>query len=198
MGSLKRVTRRNFLKSGGTLSAVSLVRLGAPALMSLGAAAHAALETGAELSVLRGPEAADLAAIAARIIPTTDTPGAREAGVIYFFDRAFADAMAADLPAVRLGLAEFNTLLRDAGHEGRFADLDADAQDKFLRARERSTFFELARTMTIFGFFAMSSYGGNRDGVGWELLGFKGHQGAWSYPFGYYDAEYAKETADGE
>ena len=27
--------------------------------------------------------------------------------------------------------------------------------------------------MTIFGFFAMSRYGGNRDEIGWKLLGFE-------------------------
>jgi hypothetical protein len=42
--------------------------------------------------------------------------------------------------------------------------------------------------MTILGFFAMSSYGGNRDHVGWDLIGFEGH-GAWTAPFGYYDQE---------
>jgi hypothetical protein len=35
----------------------------------------------------------------------------------------------------------------------------------------------------------MSRYGGNREQVGWSLIGFEGHHGAWTYPFGYYDAE---------
>ena len=43
------------------------------------------------------------------------------------------------------------------------------------------------RFMTLCGFFGMSSYGGNRDNVGWELLGFDGHRGAWQPPFGHYD-----------
>ena len=35
-------------------------------------------------------EAADVEAVAAQIIPTDDSPGAREAGVVYFIDRALA------------------------------------------------------------------------------------------------------------
>jgi hypothetical protein len=44
--------------------------------------------------------------------------------------------------------------------------------------------------MTIAGFFGMSSYGGNRDNLGWKLLGLDGEHHAWQSPFGYYDAEY--------
>mgnify|MGYP001398258310 CR=1 FL=1 len=50
---------------------------------------------------------------------------------------------------------------------------------------------------TLMGFFAMSSYGGNKDNIAWDLIGFEGH-GAAQPPFGYYDAEYmeAKRNAD--
>jgi gluconate 2-dehydrogenase gamma chain len=168
--------------------------LTAPAVAAITQAACSARQESAAFLVLSAAEAADFAAIAARIIPTTDTPGATEAGVIHFIDNAFADAMSADLPAARAGLADFNATL-DGEH---FADLSDAEQDAMLKSRENSDFFELLRTMTIYGFFAMSSYGGNKDHIGWDLLGFKGHQGAWSYPFGYYDAEYAKENAHGE
>jgi hypothetical protein len=52
--------------------------------------------------------------------------------------------------------------------------------------------------MTIFGFFAMEKYGGNRGHVGWDLIGFEGHHGAWQYPFGYYDAAYHSGAGDDE
>ncbi|MDH5323091.1 MAG: gluconate 2-dehydrogenase subunit 3 family protein, partial [Gammaproteobacteria bacterium] len=117
---------------------------------------------------------------------------------IHFFDNAFAGAMQDDLAAARDGLAEFRAALLDTGHTGRFDELSADQQDKFLREREAGEFFRLVRDMTIFGFFAMNSYGGNQDHVGWDLIGFQGHHGGWTYPFGYYDAAYAQESADGE
>ena len=43
-----------------------------------------------KLSFLSAAEAADVEAVAAQIIPTDDSPGAREAGVVYFIDRALA------------------------------------------------------------------------------------------------------------
>jgi len=46
------------------------------------------------------------------------------------------------------------------------------------------------RNLTMFGFFAMSRHGGNRDHVSWKLIGYEGHHGAWAPPFGYYDAHY--------
>jgi hypothetical protein len=52
--------------------------------------------------------------------------------------------------------------------------------------------------LTIMGVFCLSKYGGNRDNVGWKLVGLDGPPGAWTYPFGYYDAEYVKEQQSGE
>jgi hypothetical protein len=71
-------------------------------------------------------------------------------------------------------------------------------QDATLRAHESDERFELLRITTIFGFFAMEKYGGNSGHVSWDLIGFKGHQGAWSPPFGHYDAEYRGEHGNDE
>lgn len=192
------VSRRNFLQLAATLSTASYVRLGGTAIAAISQAACTAAEKDTAFLVLGEDEARDLAAIAARIIPTTKTPGATEAGVIHFFDNAFAGHMSSDLDAARTGLTEFNAELSGSGHAGRFDELSESAQDEFLRSRENSDFFDLAREMTIIGFFAMSSYGGNKDHVAWDLIGFEGHHGAWTYPFGYYDAEYASEKSHGE
>jgi gluconate 2-dehydrogenase gamma chain len=66
----------------------------------------------------------------------------------------------------------------------RFADLPADGQDKVLSGLERGeiklddddadTFFELLLTNTVEGFFSDPVHGGNRDMVGWKLIGFPG------------------------
>ena len=192
------VSRRNFLKASGSISGATLLRLSAPALTAITTAACTAKDTAADFRVLGANEAADFAAIAARIIPTTDTPGANEAGVIHFFDNAFADAMSDQLDIARGGLAEFNAALAAAGFSRPLGEISESDQDAFLTAHENSDFFSLMWEMTIFGFFAMSSYGGNKDHVGWQLVGFEGHHGAWTYPFGHYDAEYAKENSHGE
>lgn len=187
------VSRRQFLQLAGALSGTAYLRLGGAALVAVTHAACTAKQESSPFEILLAEEARDFAAIAARIIPSTATPGATEAGVIYFIDNAFAHWQADDLKAARDGLAAFSESLRAIGHAGHFDEMSTAQQDDFLRAQESGAFFQMVRQMTIFGFFAMSSYGGNRDNIGWDLIGFDGHHGAWTYPFGYYDAEYAKE-----
>jgi hypothetical protein len=199
MHNNKDVSRRQFLQSAGSLSGIAYLRLTGPALIGIAQAASAANSESASYRVLDSVEAADFEAIAARIIPTTDTPGATEAGVIHFFDNAFADEMSDRLDDARAGLADFNAALRDSGSTAdRFSDLDPGAQDVFLHTQDTSEFFDLVRLMTIYGFFSMSQYGGNINHIGWDLIGFEGHHGAWTYPFGYYDAERSKENVRGE
>lgn len=199
MNKSKNVSRRHFLKSTGTLTSAALLRIGAPSLAAITQAACTARDQQATFAVLGTDEAADFAAIAARLIPTTETPGATEAGVIHFFDNAFAAEMSGMLSGAREGLAAFNAALASSHTKTeKFAALDPDEQDAFLASRESSDFFELCWTMTIFGFFSMSKYGGNKEHLGWELIDFQGNHGAWEYPFGHYDAEYAKEHSGGE
>jgi len=65
-----------------------------------------------------------------------------------------------------------------------FAQLDASAQDALLTQLEKGemslpgidikTFFELLVQNTTEGFLADPLYGGNRDFIGWKLIGFPG------------------------
>lgn len=193
MNKAAGISRRRFLQSTGAITGASLLRIGAPALIAITQTACTAKKENAAFATLDSANGAGFAAIAARIIPTTDTPGATEAGVIYFFDSAFGNEMAGAFEPAQSFLAELN-----AATDRPFAELPADEQDALLLAAATDGRFELLRVMTIFGFFAMEKYGGNKDHIGWELIGFQGHHGAWEAPFGYYDAEYAREHADGE
>lgn len=187
------ISRRRFLASTGALTGASLFRIGAPSLAAMTQAACSARDEEAAFKTLGSEEAADFAAIAARIIPTTETPGATEAGVIWFWDNALGNSLDWILEDVRSLREEVNT---NAGAS--FADLSAAEQDAALKAIENDPRFSLWRNLTIFGFFAMSKHGGNKDNVGWDLIGFKGHHGAWAPPFGYYDAEALREQTDAE
>ena len=187
------MSRRRFVQSAGAAASASLLRLSAASLAAITQAACSARAANAAFATLDAAEAADFAAIAARLIPSTDTPGATEAGVIHFFDRAWGDELAWSLADMR-GLLE--TLNAASGQ--RFAELDADAQDSVLRDHEEDGRFELLRVLTICGFFAMEKHGGNRGHASWELIGFKGHQGAWTPPFGYYDARHREERDNDE
>lgn len=191
------VSRRFFLQ--GTLAGSSALRLSTPVILALSEAACSAKDKGATFEVLATSEAKELDAIAARILPTTDTPGAREAGVIYFMDKALGSFMQDDLASLRNGLAKFQSAVATSYPGAQlFSDLNDSDQDKYLQTQDHTAFFGRVRFMTIAGFFGMSSYGGNRDQVGWELIGFDGHRGAWESPFGYYDAEYMRGESDGE
>lgn len=192
------LSRRTFLQTAGAATGSTYLRILAPGIAAISQAACSARDEGAAFTVLKGGEARDFAAIAARIIPTTDTPGATEAGVIHFIDRAFADEMSGQLEVARSGLDAFNKALTAEHGETRLDELDEDAQDAFLASRESSPLFKMMWALTIFGFFSMPKHGGNRGKVGWELVGFEGDHGPWTYPFGYYDAQVHGENADGE
>jgi len=67
-----------------------------------------------------------------------------------------------------------------------FASLTKEQQDALLRERETTPFFELARTLTLAGVLSSPKHGGNRNYVGWKLVG---HDPSPTYqpPYGYYD-----------
>ena len=193
------LTRRTFLQGSGTFVGSTMMRAAAPSLVAVSQAACTARDEGAAFENITSAEAREFIAIAARILPTTNTPGATEAGAVYFVDKAFGTFLADTLELARVQLAEFQSGITDAYPAAdRFSDLDEADQDAYLKMKEQSPFFQGARFLTIFGVFGMSSYGGNRDDIGWKLLGMDGPPHAWSYPFGYYDAEYMEEQKNGE
>jgi gluconate 2-dehydrogenase gamma chain len=145
---------------------------------------------GASDTFLTPAEAADVEAIAAQIVPTDDTPGAREAGVVHFIDRALATFFAQIAPDYRRQLAGFQEACRAQHPEAAsFASLTSDQQIAFLKTVDRTTFFTTTCLLTMFGMFVRPEYGGNRDGVGWALIGFEDRH-MFQPPFGYYDRDY--------
>jgi len=143
--------------------------------------------TPATLSVLSEAEGGEIEALAGQIIPTDSSPGAREAGVIYFIDRALATFDADKRALYTEGLRQAQDKRRElfAGSQS-IAALQPGEQIRLLQAIENTDFFELLRTHTIMGFFGNPSYGGNRNKAGWTLIGFEDkHQ--FEPPFGYYD-----------
>jgi gluconate 2-dehydrogenase gamma chain len=191
--------RRWFLQGSGALAGTSALRFALPGLAALSQAACSARDEGAPFATLESAEGRELEAIAARILPSTDTPGAREAGVIWFFDKALGGFMADQVDFLRTGLAGFQAPVAAAyaGAE-RFSDLDDADQDAYLGSQEQTPFFGLVRFMTLAGMFGMSSYGGNKDGIGWKLLGVDPHQHGYQPPFGYYDAEFRRGVYNGD
>lgn len=185
-------SRRGFLRAGGESLGVAWLSLKWSDIAAAAHAADAATRSTAEsrFAFLTPQDAADVEAIAAQIIPTDDTPGAREAGVVYFIDRALATFLSRLGAPFRAQLSDFQNACRAAYPDTpAFAQLSSDRQIEFLTRVQTSPFFENMRLLTLFGMFSMPSYGGNRNQLGWKLLGFE-DQHVFQPPFGYYDRDY--------
>ena len=189
----EELTRRMFLERSAGAAGAAWAKVALPSLAAISQAACTAREEAQPFTVLGAEEAAEFAAVAERIIPATDTPGATDAGVIYFMDQSFGTFNAPLLPMLRGGLEQMQSGISEGGT---FSQLSADEQDALLEANQATPFFGLIRMITFAGFFGLSEYGGNKDGVGWKLLGMDPHAHAHVAPFGYYDAEYGKEAGD--
>jgi gluconate 2-dehydrogenase gamma chain len=130
--------------------------------------AHETAESGNRKFQYLDPQAAtEIEVLAAQIIPSDDGPGAKEAGVVYFIDRALATFDQDQREIYRAGL----TAARPTGN---------------VASIEHTEFFEALRKHVIMGFLASPAWGGNRDQAGWKLIGFD-DAGAFQPPFGYYD-----------
>jgi len=174
---------------------------------------------------------ATIEAAMARIIPTNDTPGAREAGTVDFVDRylsgigyiyakpdgsGFEELSGRSADAWRrrvemagrkyaAGVDLLDELARDRGADN-FVALDAEGQDAVLTVLDQRAqgieidpdlappevaygmepalqqtnaesdldFFPLLVTHTRQGFLSDPIYGGNRNQVGWQVIGFPG------------------------
>jgi gluconate 2-dehydrogenase gamma chain len=141
----------------------------------------------AHTEYLSAADAAEIEAIASAIIPSDETPGAKEAGVMYFIDRALT-TFAHDQRGLYLsGLAAAQAKRREMFPESAsIAALTPAQLSDLVRSIEKTPFFEAVRTHTITGFLATPEWGGNRGKVGWKAIGF---EDAFAYqpPFGYYD-----------
>jgi gluconate 2-dehydrogenase gamma chain len=185
----KEVSRRVFIieSSAGLSSILLWSRL--PDVLAAQEHAHLAAQSAASVGfeIFTPDQAAEVEAVAAQIIPTDSTPGAREARIVYFIDRALATFASEDRKVFDEGFKQFQSRLRKLpGKPATFRELNSERQIKFLRSIEKTDFFELLRTLTVTGMFARPEYGGNHNQTGWELIGFE-DQFFFKPPFGFYD-----------
>ena len=165
------VSRRELLKRLGMAGAAVLAL---PEFDRVLAFQREALKTATPAGVLTASDAATLAAICARIIPTDENgPGAAEARAAEYIDRALGGWLAPSRDAYAVGLAALDDAARARGGQ-RFVDLRPAEQDAVLGTLEQTPFFSLVRTHTIQGTFCDPAYGGNANFVGWDLIGYPG------------------------
>jgi gluconate 2-dehydrogenase gamma chain len=179
-----------------------------PAIVAAAQHAHEAAKSNAMegFEILTPEQAKEVDAITARIIPTDDQPGAREAGVVYFIDRALKTFASDMKPVYEQGIPAINkkTQERFPGVE-RFSAATPEQQDEILaewagdkkssQGRFRSgaggspDFFQTITYHTTFGFLVDPEGGGNRDYAGWKAIG-RDPAHSFSPPFGFYDKDY--------
>ena len=154
------------------------------------ASQHAGAPSAAPATTLAPVQVEALVALTSRIIPSVDgRPGAREAGAVYFIDRALATFNTSQRSLYDEGIADLNRRAqRKVNGATGFTALAPAQQDDVIREIEATPFFQAARFDTIVGTLALPTWGGNREYQGWHLLGLE-HQPAFRPPFGYYDAE---------
>jgi gluconate 2-dehydrogenase gamma chain len=180
------LSRRSLLKGVGLTGAALITASGSTAMAQAPAPAAPAgrIALAEAFETLTAAESAALDAFASRILPSDDgTPGAHEARAVHFIDRGLTGAMAASRELYAVGLAGLDECARQRGGVP-FANLPATEQDAIIDAMTRNEiaefpmlnagFFNTVRTHTIEGTFSDPYYGGNRDFVGWELLGYPG------------------------
>jgi gluconate 2-dehydrogenase gamma chain len=141
-----------------------------------------------KFAFLTAEQAAEVEAMTVQIIPTDSTPGAREARVVQFIDRALVTFEKGRQSTYAQGLKDLQTKTKELfPGTSMFSALTSDQQIQVLTAIEETPFFNLVRTHTITGFFASPAHGGNYNKVGWKLVSFDDSLN-FKPPFGYYDA----------
>ena len=149
-----------------------------------------------QLAFFTDAQAAEIEAMAAQIIPTDETPGAREARCLYFIDRAlttFDKRQPAGLHAGAAGSSGEDAATLSGRRANSRRSLPSSRSRCSPRSRRRRS-STLVRTHTVIGFFARPEHGGNHDKVGWKLIGYDDSLNH-KPPFGYYDAHIRKPPA---
>jgi gluconate 2-dehydrogenase gamma chain len=190
------LSRGELLKRAGVVGAAAAVPT---ALAPDAALAQEELAQLQQLKALSPSEAGTIGAFVERLIPSDATgPGAREANVLRYIDRALAGDLAAFRPAYTAAIVAIDSYSQSK-HGAAFAALPTDKQDDILRDMDTNAptrqdpsvtraagaatadflpnakaVFEMIRTHAMQGMFSDPAHGGNTNFVGWRLVRFPG------------------------
>ena len=165
------VSRRELLRRLGLAGAAALVLPEFDRVLAFQRDVKAGATPAGALSA---SEAATLAAMCARLIPTDENgPGATEARASVYIDRALTGWLAPSREAYSVGLAAVDDAARARGAK-RFVDLPPAEQDAVLTVPRRHTVLCTRADAYHTGHVLRSAYGGNANFVGWDLIGYPG------------------------
>jgi gluconate 2-dehydrogenase gamma chain len=180
------ITRRRLLAGAGTLGIAALTPGGGAVIDAVAAPLAQARSSGAReaLETLTSTEADLLELVVDRLIPSdANGPGAKEARVAHYIDRALGGALSASRQLYASGLEALDRYATSSRGKP-FSQLTATEQDAVLADCEegRATgfaggsapFFAALLAHTRQGMFGDPYYGGNARFVGWDLLRYPG------------------------
>lgn len=178
------LSRRNLLKGVGLTGAALMAGVSGSVAAQPVAAAAQRIRVVEAFETLTAAESATLDALASRILPSDDgTPGAHEARAVHYIDRALTGPIAASRDQYAVGLQALDDYSVQK-HDRLFSALSPSEQDVIIEAMTENQitafpmlgagFFNMVRNHTIDGTFSDPYYGGNRDFVGWDMLGYPG------------------------
>jgi gluconate 2-dehydrogenase gamma chain len=176
------LSRRDLLKRASVVGAAVVVPGG---VLAREAEAEPTVIHRDALQTLSPAEADTLDAFVGRLVPNDGVgPGAVEAGVTHYIDQSLAGALQSNQNDYALGLAALD-VAAVAAYKTTFAK-STDAQKDALLTQmsantlrggfngDARTFFNLVREHTLQGMFGDPHWGGNRNNIGWKLMGFPG------------------------
>ncbi|MEO5926735.1 MAG: gluconate 2-dehydrogenase subunit 3 family protein [Bryobacteraceae bacterium] len=144
----------------------------------------AALTSSAQQSAaLTAPQMKTLEAFVDRLIPSDELgPGAVAAGAQNYINTQLAGYLAPEKAAFVVGLESMDAYAKRT-QGAAFADLSPENRDEILTAMDTGkaegfttarNFFARARRLTLEGTFGDPHYGGNNNGIGWDIIRYPG------------------------
>lgn len=178
--------RRSFLKKTAALFFISLLEPGHEVYARGKISTNAGHRLEGEFAFFTPYQAALAEEVSALIIPSDDSPGAREAGVVFELDRMAADSKK-DQEVYTAGIAWLDYMAEKIADKGSFLDLSHAEKIRILTIAdsgnlpfsEKLMFFIRYRcTRTTRRFFAMMRRRTMEifytSEAGWRMLGYKG------------------------
>jgi hypothetical protein len=155
------LTRREALRRAALVLGVAIT----PSFITGVLGAQTPSKSGYAPAYLLPQQFATAAAIAERILPRTDTPGAADVGVPAFIDLMYGKYMTNEEQSVfAAGLAEVETASTSINQRG-FVELTAGQRDRVLTTiaaaaqDKEKTFFHLIKELTLLGYFTTELIG---------------------------------------
>jgi gluconate 2-dehydrogenase gamma chain len=183
------ITRRHLLRSATLIGATTAIPLGVVSSADANGAEQTATSAASAapreaFETLTATESDLLEVIVERLIPSDEHgPGAKEARVAHYIDRALGSALSSSRTAYASGLEALNRYAESSRGKP-FLKLSPTDQDSVLIDCETggatgfsgssAQFFAMLLSHTKQGMFGDPYYGGTAGFVGWDLLGYPG------------------------